>query len=116
MSCCVSQSPPRQSGLVPAYSAESDSEDEGGDKDEKEGKMTDWAKLACLLCRRQFPSKEALIRHQQLSELHKVIQIKVLFLNNRHFANSKTSVLFQRYAIIMHKIKGFKDFKGTLFM
>lgn len=33
--------------------------------------MTDWVKLACLLCRRQFPSKEALIRHQQLSELHK---------------------------------------------
>ncbi|XP_037540764.1 RNA-binding protein 10 [Nematolebias whitei] len=65
------ESPPRQSGLVPAYSAESDSEDEGGDKDEKEGKMTDWVKLACLLCRRQFPSKEALIRHQQLSELHK---------------------------------------------
>ncbi|XP_013873146.1 RNA-binding protein 10 isoform X2 [Austrofundulus limnaeus] len=65
------ESPPRQSGLVPAYSAETDSEDEGGDKDDKEGKMTDWAKLACLLCRRQFPSKEALIRHQQLSELHK---------------------------------------------
>ncbi|XP_061592026.1 RNA-binding protein 10 isoform X1 [Cololabis saira] len=64
-------SPPKQLGLVPAYSAESDSEEEGGEKDEKEGKMTDWVKLACLLCRRQFPSKEALIRHQQLSELHK---------------------------------------------
>uniref|UniRef100_A0A087XII8 RNA binding motif protein 10 n=1 Tax=Poecilia formosa TaxID=48698 RepID=A0A087XII8_POEFO len=64
-------SPPQQSGLVPAYSAESDSEDEGADKDEKEGRLTDWVKLACLLCRRQFPSKEALIRHQQLSELHK---------------------------------------------
>uniref|UniRef100_A0A1A7WUN2 RNA binding motif protein 10 n=1 Tax=Iconisemion striatum TaxID=60296 RepID=A0A1A7WUN2_9TELE len=66
-----SESPPLQSGLVPAYSAESDSEEEGGDGDEKEGRMTDWVKLACLLCRRQFPSKEALIRHQQLSELHK---------------------------------------------
>ncbi|KAM4562831.1 RNA-binding protein 10 [Odontesthes bonariensis] len=65
------ESPPQQLGLVPAYSAESDSEEEGGDKDEKEGRMTDWVKLACLLCRRQFPSKEALIRHQQLSELHK---------------------------------------------
>uniref|UniRef100_A0A1A8IJS3 RNA binding motif protein 10 n=2 Tax=Nothobranchius kuhntae TaxID=321403 RepID=A0A1A8IJS3_NOTKU len=65
------ESPPPQSGLVPAYSAESDSEEEGGDGDEKEGRMTDWVKLACLLCRRQFPSKEALIRHQQLSELHK---------------------------------------------
>uniref|UniRef100_A0A665USB6 RNA binding motif protein 10 n=1 Tax=Echeneis naucrates TaxID=173247 RepID=A0A665USB6_ECHNA len=64
-------SPPLQQGLVPAYSGETDSEEEGGEKDEKEGRMTDWVKLACLLCRRQFPSKEALIRHQQLSELHK---------------------------------------------
>ncbi|XP_061651956.1 RNA-binding protein 10 isoform X1 [Phyllopteryx taeniolatus] len=63
--------PPQHLGLVPAYSGESDSEEEGGEKDEKEGRMTDWVKLACLLCRRQFPSKEALIRHQQLSELHK---------------------------------------------
>ncbi|CAJ1085098.1 RNA-binding protein 10 isoform X4 [Xyrichtys novacula] len=65
------RSPPQQQGLVPAYSGETDSEEEGGDKEEKEGRMTDWVKLACLLCRRQFPSKEALIRHQQLSELHK---------------------------------------------
>ncbi|XP_010781993.1 RNA-binding protein 10 [Notothenia coriiceps] len=65
------RSPPQQQGLVPAYSGETDSDEEGGDKDEKEGRMTDWVKLACLLCRRQFPSKEALIRHQQLSELHK---------------------------------------------
>ncbi|XP_029973960.1 RNA-binding protein 10 [Salarias fasciatus] len=64
-------SPPQQQGLVPAYSGETDSEDEGGERDDKEGRMTDWVKLACLLCRRQFPSKEALIRHQQLSELHK---------------------------------------------
>lgn len=57
-----------------AYSGESDSEEEqerGGP--EREEKLTDWQKLACLLCRRQFPSKEALIRHQQLSGLHKVI-------------------------------------------
>ncbi|XP_031700911.1 RNA-binding protein 10 [Anarrhichthys ocellatus] len=65
------RSPPPLQGLVPAYSGETDSEEEGGDKEEKEGRMTDWVKLACLLCRRQFPSKEALIRHQQLSELHK---------------------------------------------
>uniref|UniRef100_A0A3Q0S7K4 RNA binding motif protein 10 n=1 Tax=Amphilophus citrinellus TaxID=61819 RepID=A0A3Q0S7K4_AMPCI len=61
----------KKQGLVPAYSGETDSEEEGGEKDEKEGRLTDWVKLACLLCRRQFPSKEALIRHQQLSELHK---------------------------------------------
>lgn len=66
-------SSPEQQGLVPAYSGETDSEEEAADKEEREGRMTDWVKLACLLCRRQFPSKEALIRHQQLSELHKVV-------------------------------------------
>jgi RNA-binding protein 5/10 len=63
---------------VAAYSGESDSEEEqerGGP--EREEKLTDWQKLACLLCRRQFPSKEALIRHQQLSGLHKVTEGKV---------------------------------------
>ncbi|KAK2915155.1 hypothetical protein Q8A73_005749 [Channa argus] len=39
--------------------------------DDKEDKLTDWKKMACLLCRRQFPNKDALIRHQQLSDLHK---------------------------------------------
>ncbi|XP_056588859.1 RNA-binding protein 10 [Triplophysa dalaica] len=55
-------------GLVAGYSGETDSEEEGGEREEK---LTDWSKLACLLCMRQFPSKEALIRHQQLSELHR---------------------------------------------
>lgn len=39
---------------------------------EKDNKLTDWKKMACLLCRRQFPNKDALIRHQQLSDLHRV--------------------------------------------
>ncbi|NWR40120.1 RBM10 protein, partial [Tachuris rubrigastra] len=65
-------SPPR--GLVAAYSGESESEEEGergGGPGPPEEPLTDWAKLACLLCRRQFPSREALLRHQQLSGLHK---------------------------------------------
>ncbi|XP_051499932.1 LOW QUALITY PROTEIN: RNA-binding protein 10-like [Apus apus] len=69
-------SPPR--GLVAAYSGESESEEEGergglgGPPPDRPGEpLTDWHKLACLLCRRQFPSKEALLRHQQLSGLHK---------------------------------------------
>ncbi|XP_022081359.1 RNA-binding protein 5-like [Acanthaster planci] len=33
--------------------------------------LTDWAKLICLLCKRQFPSREILVKHQQFSELHK---------------------------------------------
>lgn len=44
----------------------------GGQPEDKEDKLTDWKKMACLLCRRQFPNKDALIRHQQLSDLHKV--------------------------------------------
>uniref|UniRef100_A0A672RNN1 RNA binding motif protein 10 n=1 Tax=Sinocyclocheilus grahami TaxID=75366 RepID=A0A672RNN1_SINGR len=58
------ESPPQ--GLVAGYSGETDSEEEAGEREER---LTDWSKLACLLCRRQFPSKEALIRHQQLSDL-----------------------------------------------
>lgn len=40
----------------------------------EDDKLTDWNKLACLLCRRQFPNKEVLVKHQQLSNLHKVSQ------------------------------------------
>ncbi|XP_034388292.1 RNA-binding protein 5-like isoform X1 [Cyclopterus lumpus] len=61
-------------GLVAAYSGDSDPEEGVADSDCGDGvqdKLTDWSKLACLLCRRQFPNKESLIRHQQLSDLHK---------------------------------------------
>lgn len=64
-----------QCGLVAAYSGDSDPEEGAADCDAGDGgqdKLTDWTKLACLLCRRQFPNKESLIRHQQLSDLHKV--------------------------------------------
>ncbi|RWS29040.1 RNA-binding protein 5-B-like protein [Leptotrombidium deliense] len=37
----------------------------------EELRLTDWEKLLCLLCKRQFTSKEQLVKHQQLSELHK---------------------------------------------
>lgn len=66
-----------------AYSGDSDPEEGGVDPDGIDGlhKLTDWTKLACLLCRRQFPSKEALVRHQQLSDLHKVPSHMSLDLN-----------------------------------
>ncbi|XP_035243959.1 RNA-binding protein 5-like [Anguilla anguilla] len=61
-----------QGGLVAAYSGDSDPEEAESEKSEEGGdKLMDWKKMACLLCRRQFPNKEALLRHQQLSELHK---------------------------------------------
>uniref|UniRef100_A0A4W4EN07 RNA binding motif protein 5 n=1 Tax=Electrophorus electricus TaxID=8005 RepID=A0A4W4EN07_ELEEL len=56
--------------LVAAYSGDSEPE-ETPESEEKDDKLTDWKKMACLLCRRQFPNKDALIRHQQLSDLHK---------------------------------------------
>ncbi|XP_075688096.1 RNA-binding protein 6 isoform X2 [Rhinoderma darwinii] len=36
-----------------------------------EEKLTDWKKMVCLLCRRQFPGKDSLLRHQKFSDLHK---------------------------------------------
>uniref|UniRef100_S4RAJ1 RNA binding motif protein 5 n=1 Tax=Petromyzon marinus TaxID=7757 RepID=S4RAJ1_PETMA len=56
--------------LVASYGGGSDSEEDNS-AEAREEKLTDWVKLACLLCRRMFPSKEALLRHQQLSDLHK---------------------------------------------
>ncbi|XP_072308556.1 RNA-binding protein 5 isoform X2 [Eucyclogobius newberryi] len=67
-------SPNSSKGLVAAYSGDSDPEEAGAvepeDGDEQD-KLVDWKKMACLLCRRQFPNKEGLTRHQQLSDLHK---------------------------------------------
>uniref|UniRef100_A0A4W6F1P3 RNA binding motif protein 5 n=1 Tax=Lates calcarifer TaxID=8187 RepID=A0A4W6F1P3_LATCA len=61
-----------KSGLVAAYNGDSDPEEGSLDRAvDDEGKITDWKKMVCLLCRRQFPTKEALLRHQQLSDLHK---------------------------------------------
>ncbi|KAH9518958.1 RNA-binding protein 5 [Bulinus truncatus] len=59
-------------GLVASYGGDSDS----GEEDDSSGvldesKLVDWAKLACLLCKRQFQSKEILSKHTQVSDLHK---------------------------------------------
>ncbi|XP_041347770.1 RNA-binding protein 5-like isoform X2 [Gigantopelta aegis] len=63
-------------GLVASYGGDSDEEEDddaagaaGGKLDES--KLVDWNKLACLLCKRQFQSKEILAKHTQFSELHK---------------------------------------------
>lgn len=55
---------------------------QGSQSEDRESKLTDWKKMACLLCRRQFPNKDALIRHQQLSDLHKVLLLSSV-LDNR---------------------------------
>uniref|UniRef100_A0A8C5C0S5 RNA binding motif protein 5 n=1 Tax=Gadus morhua TaxID=8049 RepID=A0A8C5C0S5_GADMO len=60
-------------GLVAAYSGDSDPEEVASAEQDYGGEdgLTDWKKMACLLCRRQFPNKDGLVRHQQLSDLHK---------------------------------------------
>ncbi|XP_051271156.1 RNA-binding protein 5 [Dicentrarchus labrax] len=59
-------------GLVAAHNMDGGAEEGSSDRAVyEEGKITDWKKMVCLLCRRQFPTKEALLRHQQLSDLHK---------------------------------------------
>ena len=47
----------------------------------EEGRITDWRTGVCRLCQRQFPTKVALLRHQQLSDLHKVRMVKQQVLN-----------------------------------
>jgi RNA-binding protein 5/10 len=58
-------------GLTGLASYNSDSDEESKGTGGGEEKLTDWTKLACLLCQRQFPSKEKLTKHNQLSDLHK---------------------------------------------
>ena len=52
------------SRLVAEYGDDSD--------DEQTDRHIDWEKLTCLLCKRQFPNKDILSKHQQMSDLHKV--------------------------------------------
>ena len=59
-------------GLVASYGGDSDEEEDPGVDPLDESKLLDWDKLACLLCKRQFPNKETLQKHQTMSGLHKV--------------------------------------------
>jgi len=60
------------SGLpgLAGYGSEEE-EEEPANTSVAELKLTDWDKLACLLCKRQFQSKEKLTKHNTLSDLHK---------------------------------------------
>ena len=53
-----------------SYGGDSDSDGEEEAPPDVE-KLIDWAKIACLLCKRQFSSKDVLTKHLQLSDLHK---------------------------------------------
>ena len=63
---------PLKRGLIAAYSDDSDNKEELVERIEsEEEKLVNWKKMACLLCWSQSPNKDALVRHQQLSDLHK---------------------------------------------
>ena len=58
-----------------SYGGDSDDDDddsgmESGKVDES--KLIDMSKMACLLCKRQFQNTDSLMRHTQMSDLHKV--------------------------------------------
>lgn len=67
-------------GALVSYGSDSEGDGDAGDDEPTtvqaiEEKLTDWTKLACLLCKRQFPARETLVKHQQMSDLHKVTTI-----------------------------------------
>uniref|UniRef100_A0A3B5QFD9 Leucine-rich repeat-containing protein 23 n=1 Tax=Xiphophorus maculatus TaxID=8083 RepID=A0A3B5QFD9_XIPMA len=85
-----------QSGLVPAYSAESDSEDEGAEKDEKEGRLTDWTIIdgLSLLCQTGKRLEHAFIKldlkDKALTDIVAIssyIHIRFLDLSNNYISD-----------------------------
>jgi hypothetical protein len=62
--CCIASqdSSAGAGGLVAAYGGGSESDEDIEDVIQEDRQHTNWAKLACLLCKRQFPTKESLIR------------------------------------------------------
>ena len=71
--CCSSQvddMPSLSSHMVEALEAPVHRVPPGADINPEH---TDWDQLACLLCQRRFTSKEVLVKHQQFSDLHKVL-------------------------------------------
>ena len=76
-----------------------------------ESKFVDIEKLACLLCKRQFPSKEVLMKHLQMSQLHKVFFLDILW--NLDFWGIFDS--FRQYSMYWHfmKYRILSDFQST---
>lgn len=58
--------------LVASYGGDSDEDEEEQESGRgEERQLVDLSKMACLLCKRQFQSKDQLLRHTQMSDLHK---------------------------------------------
>lgn len=52
--------------------------------DASEEKLVDWTKLTCLLCQRQFDTREILEKHLQMSNLHKVYSFLLILIESHH--------------------------------
>uniref|UniRef100_A0A3B5LIJ9 Leucine rich repeat containing 23 n=1 Tax=Xiphophorus couchianus TaxID=32473 RepID=A0A3B5LIJ9_9TELE len=78
---------PHQSGLVPAYSAESDSEDEGAEKDEKEGRLTDWVKLTIIDGLSLLCQTGKRLEHELKNKIYSYIHIRFLDLSNNYISD-----------------------------
>ena len=106
-------SDPTRGGIVAEYG-----EDDSDPEEELNDKFTDLSIMACLLCKRQFPNKEALERHQKLSDLHKVI--------NEGVVNSSVYSVLKIYltgfcicvlwcAVSLSRVQPFLSYHVTLF-
>lgn len=56
---------------ISGYGSEEEEGEGGANTSVAELQLTDWDSLACLLCKRQFPSREKLTKHNNMSDLHK---------------------------------------------
>ena len=56
------QSAAAPSGLARLTGYGSDDEDEDNGHGTDDSQLTDWSKLACLLCKRQFPTRDKLMK------------------------------------------------------
>lgn len=72
-------------GLVASYGGDSDDDDDNDDSAGgfDETKLLDLNKMACLLCKRQFQSKDQVVRHSQMSDLHKVNLLSLFILHSK---------------------------------
>jgi len=70
----LAANPSANDSLVAEYGQGSDSEEDAEELHQQhlqDDEHVDWSKMACLLCKRAFPNQETLLKHQQLSDLHK---------------------------------------------
>lgn len=65
--------------------------------------------MVCLLCQRQFPNKEGLLRHQHLSDLHKVRMGKQQAFNLQGAMNILSAAICSVYKDLMQNLKAIID-------